>query len=201
MKLLTKIGSILIAIVMPISAFAADQAKGGKGSSQSSTSSSSTNPGNNASGSTNLGTTPSNTNTNPNQTTNNAVTTTPGADTYNTGNPNNTGTTVFDNNTGKIGSTSTRNTTNQGYPNGQMPADMTQTKRNVATQSRQLTLTGLKAQDRGKVIQFARQAGATTAKIEGDTLNYTGTEFNREKFDSLMTGTLPRLGVQDPNAN
>jgi hypothetical protein len=179
MKLLMKIFTIVTAIVMPLSTFAAGAPKVSTQGSQSS-STTTNNAGNNASGSTNLGTTPA-------------------PDTYNTGNPNNTGTTVFDNNTGKIGNTSTTNSANQGYPNGQMPADINATKRNNATQTRQLTLTGLKAQDRGKVIQYARQAGATTARIEGDTLNYSGTEFDQEKFNSLMTGTLPRIGVQDPS--
>jgi hypothetical protein len=61
----------------------------------------------------------------------------------------------------------------------------------------QLTLQGIKAQDQAKIVQFARQAGASEAKVEGNILKYSGTSFNQDRFSTLVSGSLPDVNVTE----
>ncbi len=103
---------------------------------------------------------------------------------------NGTGTTTYNNGTGANtfgNGTGTTNTVNANKQNNNKMSPGKTTR---------LTLDGLKGTDATQIIQSAKNAGATDARIEGNTLVITGNNFKTDRFKSLLTASQPSVDVQ-----
>lgn len=187
MKLLHKKALILTVLGVSANALAAQGSgtggsKGSSGSSRPSGTTQSSPATSNSSTSTNSnpGVGSSNSAVNPN------TTVQPGSNNNSIENPsnsNNTGSSVYNNRTGapNTNTSGTQGTRSTTRPN----AAVTQV----------LTMDGVKAEDNAKVVQFAREAGASDARMEGNTLKYSGETFNQARFNSLVTGSFPGVNI------
>ena len=63
--------------------------------------------------------------------------------------------------------------------------------------TRQLTLTGANADNNARILEFAAQAGATSARIEGNVLKFSGPNFDQQKFNSLVVNSYPNVNIKD----
>lgn len=58
----------------------------------------------------------------------------------------------------------------------------------------ELILSGATPESSTQILQFAQLSGATTAKIEGNVLKYTGS-INQDKFASLVYNAYPNVNI------
>lgn len=204
MKTLTKISAIFTAIaVMPFISHAQyNNAAVGKKAKTS------TNTSNSASTNTTTG---SSTVTTPNNNSNGSVTVMPGTTTGTTNNNavnnnaavgpnnfNNTGTNQYNNGTGGAIPGANANTVNT-QPNTTTQTGNAGTRTTVqpnAAVTQQIKLQGIKPEDHAKILQYARQAGALTGNIDGETLRISSNNFNRDRFSTLLSSALPEVTIQ-----
>lgn len=112
---------------------------------------------------------------------------------------NNTGTNQYNNGTGGTIPGATTNAVNT-QPNTTTQTGNATTRSTVqpnAAVTQQIKLQGIKAEDHAKILQYARQAGAVTGNIDGDTLRISSNNFNRDRFSTLMSTALPDVTIQD----
>lgn len=122
------------------------------------------------------------------------------------GNPNNTGLAPFDNNTGKsnnginpgtkstapvngavkLGGTVQKDTPIQPLPQHYPHHKITKTA---------VTLNGFAPENKDRMIELAKGAGATEAKFKGNVLICTGRNFDIDSFTTSLSATFPKVTV------
>ncbi len=205
MKTLIKVSSVIATIaILPFvsnaqnsNAAVGKKAKTSTNTSNSSTSTSTTTSGNSTA-------------TTPNRNINGTVTVMPGTATGNNANNsannnavgpnnfNNTGTNQYNNGTGGSIPGATNNTINT-QPNTSTQTGNANNRTSVqpnAAVTQQIKLQGIKPEDHAKILQFARQAGAVTGNIDGETLRISSNNFSRDRFSTLLSTALPDITIQ-----
>lgn len=124
-------------------------------------------------------------------------------------NPNGTGTATYDNGTGKstydngtgrlydnnTGKSTYNNNTSISAPKN-VVKPIVQPKKKIQNLNTKLMLQGVLPDEADKIIQFAKDAGATDAQMEGNVLKVYGNNFNQDTFETWMVDSIPGAKVQ-----